>query len=200
MSFDSVLHSEEQAVTRPEKKYAAAIWVEHGITAVMVGILLVSLMGVAVRGIRTMEPTNIVNVVMGLCSVFVLVMISIVSSMDANPDDRTALPFRWLVLTCCLGAFFDNVCYVVDGVIAYEWLNYLLVECSFLVTAALIPVFWFYQKALFHDRESYQRELWIVTTLTCADFLYVVISSPTAFFSRWMREDFIRLGQETSSI
>lgn len=111
-------------------------------------VFLISIQIVVYFGKELSVPT-IINAVIGIMSLIGFAVLYLVNIIDNSPDQTSSRLFGAMILLAYVGAFCDNLSWVLDGILGFRMLNYIMNAVAFLVMPALLIIYWSYQQYIF---------------------------------------------------
>lgn len=121
----------------------------------------------------------IANVSVGLITMLGYCFLFLTSIMSRTAASKNIPVFYMLLILSFLGVLTDAVGWIIDGIVKYEKLNFVLSMMSYLIMALEPPLIWLCQDVLYPGKKQ-GRYKWIVFFMI-ADVLYIIISSYTGF-------------------
>lgn len=118
----------------------------------------------------------IINAVIGIMSLIGFAILYLVNIIGNSPDQTSSKLFGDMILMAYVGAFCDNISWVVDGKQGFRLLNYLLNSCAYLVMPVLLIIFWNYQQYIFIGQSK--TENWVrraVNLFALLDGIFILI-------------------------
>lgn len=164
-------------------------------TILMFVIFIISIQAVVHFGKELSVPI-IINAVIGIMSLIGLVILYLVNIIGNSPDQTSSKLFGAMILTAYVGAFCDNLSWMLDGRWEFRLLNYFMNCFAFLVMPVSLIIFWNYQQYIFIGQSK--TENWVKRAVNFGaliDVVFILIGTYTGFLFSIDQNNYYKSGE-----
>ena len=158
-------------------------------------IFIISMQSVVYFG-KELSISVIINAVIGIMTLIGLTVLYLVNIIGNSPDKTSSKLFGAMIVMAYVGAFCDNLSWVIDGMQGLRAINYFMNCCAYLVMTASLIIFWNYQQYIFIGQSKTGK--WVkrvVIFLALVDAIFILMGTCTGFLFYIDANNYYRSGE-----